>query len=174
MNMFIITLSHQLKLLEDELEVKLIERTTKKFQITGAGELLQYQAEQILELVKTTVKELENYNNESQGRLSIGTVPSSGAVFLPELLSTFHEKYPGLNFQIREGDTYKIIEMLTRGIIDIGIVRTPFNSEIFESICLDDVRSVLSWADPGMGVGIIPKPAIGLISSLNLKYIEID
>lgn len=226
-------LSHQLKLLEDELDIKLIERTTKKFQITGAGEILQYRAEQILELIRTTVKELKSYNKEFQGTLSVGTVPSSGSVILSELLCTFHKKYPGLNFQIREGDTYRIIELLTRGIIDIGIVRTPFNSEIFESICLpndpmvavtngdifweesqksisisnlidkplivdrrfetmivtsckkmgfrprilcecDDARSILLYSGTGMGVGIIPKPAIGLISNSNLKYKEID
>lgn len=226
-------LSHQLKLLEEELEMKLIERTTKKLQITGAGELLQYRAEQILQLVETTINELKNYNNEFLGVLSVGTVPSSGGVLLPELLYSFHEKYPSLNFQIREGDTYRILDMLTKGIIDIGIVRTPFNSEIFESISLpydpmmaitkdnlylggenefisvtnlinvpliidrrfelmivssckkagfkprilcecDDVRSIISWAETGMGVGIVPKPATGLISNPNTICREIN
>ena len=226
-------LSHQLKLLEDELEIKLLERNTRKFQITGAGEILQYRAEQILELVKITIKEMKNYNNKFQGTLSVGIVPSSGAILLPKLLSTFHEKYPGMNFQIREGNTYKILELLTSGIIDVGIVRTPFDSEIFESILLpsdpmlavtrgdmywakeqksisvselinkplivdrrfetmivsscveagfkprilcesDDVRSTLLWAETGIGVGIIQKPAVGLIPSKDLKYKEIN
>lgn len=226
-------LSHQLKLLEEELEIKLIERTTKKLQITGAGELLQYRAEQILQLVDTTINELKNYNKEFLGVLSVGTVPSSGGILLPELLYSFHEKYPSLNFQIREGDTYRILDMLTKGIIDIGIVRTPFNSEIFDSISLpfdpmmaitkndlylqgenefisvtnlintpliidrrfelmivssckkagfmprilcecDDVRSIISWAETGMGVGIVPKPATGLISNPNIICREIN
>ena len=79
-------LSHQLKLLGDELEIKLIERNTRKFQVTVADEILQYRAEQILELIKITIIELENYNKKFQGTLSVGIVPSSGAILLPRLL----------------------------------------------------------------------------------------
>ncbi|TDP46660.1 LysR family transcriptional regulator [Aminicella lysinilytica] len=226
-------LSHQLRMLEDELDVKLIERTTKKLHITGAGELLQYRAEQILHLVETTTNELKKYNTEFLGVLSVGTVPSSGGVLLPRLLYSFHDRYPNLNFQIREGDTYRILDMLTNGIIDVGIVRTPFNSEIFESISLpndpmmaiangnnlfkannqslslsnladvpliidrrfklmivssckkagfkpkilcecDDVRTIISLAETRMGVGIVPKPAICLISKSNMACNEIN
>jgi Transcriptional regulator len=129
-------LSHQLKLLEEELGVKLIDRNTRKIQLTDIGEKLRYRAEQMLKLMETTVKELKDINEGLQGTLLIGTVPSSGATLLPERIHSFHEKYPGIDFQIWDGDTYRIIELLNSGIIEIGIIRTPFNSEIFESICL--------------------------------------
>lgn len=129
-------LSHQLKLLEDELGVKLIDRNTRKIQLTDMGEKLRYRAEQILKLTETTVKELKDISEGLKGTLLIGTVPSSGATLLPERIHSFHEKYPGIDFQIWDGDTYRIIELLNRGIIEIGIIRTPFDSEVFESICL--------------------------------------
>lgn len=225
-------LSNQLKLLEDELGVKLVERHTRKIQLTSAGELLMYRARQMLELLDRTVKELRDYNEGLQGTLSIGTIASAGDILLPRWIYDFHQKYPGINFQIRECNTHEILELLNNGVIEIGIIRTPLNSEIYESILLpnepmiavtngdlfwkntqkyismnelknkallvhrryekmiseacyqsgfeprilgkiDDTRAILLWADTGMGVAIVPKDWVGLISSPNLKYIEI-
>jgi LysR family transcriptional regulator, salicylic acid-responsive activator of bsdBCD len=128
-------LSQQLKLLEEELGVKLVDRSTRKFQLTDTGEALRHRAEQMLSLMETTVKELKDMGEGLQGTLSIGTVPSSGAALLPRRIKEFHEKYPGINFQILDGHTNKILELLNSGVIDIGIIRTPFNTEIYESIC---------------------------------------
>lgn len=129
-------LSHQLRLLEDELGVKLIDRNTRKIQLTDTGEKLRYRARQMLNLMETTVKELKDINEGLQGTLLIGTVPSSGATLLPERIHNFHEKYPDIDFQIWDGDTYRVMELLNNGTIEIGIIRTPFNSKIYESICL--------------------------------------
>ncbi|MBV7272468.1 LysR family transcriptional regulator [Clostridiaceae bacterium UIB06] len=226
-------LSQQLKLLEDELEVKLLERGSRKIQLTDAGKILKHRAEQILELVESTTKELKDFNRGLQGMLSLGTVPSSGSTLLPERIYNFHDKYPKVSFQIWEGDTYRILDLLNNGVVEIGIVRTPINSESFEIIYLpnesmvaatkgnmywdeqqssieltelidkplivdrrfekmitdscekanfepkiicksDDARSILLWASTGIGVAIVPKAAIGLIPSTNLKYKEIS
>lgn len=129
-------LSQQLKLLEEELGVKLIDRSTRKFQLTETGEALKHRAEQMISLMETTVKELKDMGEGLQGTLSIGTVPSSGAALLPGRIRELHEKYPGINFQILDGDTNKVLELLNSGVIDIGIIRTPFNTEIYEFICL--------------------------------------
>lgn len=70
-------LSQQLKLLEDELEVKLVERTTRKFQVTEAGKMLAYRAKQILDLAEKTIKELKDFNEGIKGTLSIGCLSSA-------------------------------------------------------------------------------------------------
>lgn len=129
-------LSQQLKLLEDELGVKLVERGSRKLQLTEAGQLLRNRAEQILEITETTTKELKDFNEGISGTLTIGAVSSSGATLLPEPVSSFRKNYPGINFEIWEGNTYRILEILNNGVIEIGIVRTPFNIENFESIRL--------------------------------------
>lgn len=129
-------LSQQLKLLEQELGIKLIERNTRKLQITDAGRILQYRSKQILELTKNTKKELENLKDGFKGILSIGTVASSGTTTLFKKLNDFHEKYPHINFKIRESSTVEILKLLDTGIIEVGIVFTPFNSEKFESLLL--------------------------------------
>jgi len=132
-------LSQQLKLLEEELDCTLIARTTRKSQITDTGEKLYFRAKQILDLMDTTIKEVKDINKGLQGRLSIGTVSSAGATFLPERLSSYHKKYPGINFEIFDEDTYKIMELLAKGLVDIGIIRTPFNLDMFEAITLPEV-----------------------------------
>jgi LysR family transcriptional regulator, salicylic acid-responsive activator of bsdBCD len=131
-------LSHQLKLLEDELGVTLIERSTRKFKVTDAGQMLYRRCDQMLELMDTTIKELKDLNEGLEGTLSIGTISSCGDTILPLKIHSLNIKYPKINFEIRETGTEKIIELLKSGVIEIGIIRTPYNSEIFESILLPD------------------------------------
>lgn len=130
-------LSYQLKILESELGVKLVERGSRKVKLTEAGRMLRNRAEQILELTETAEKELKDFKRGIQGTLSIGTVSSSGTSLLPERLNNFHKLYPDIKFEVWEGNTYKILEMLNHGLIEIGIVRTPFNIENYEAICLE-------------------------------------
>lgn len=127
-------LSQQLKHLEEELGVKLVERGSRRIQLTDAGQILRNRAEQILELTEATVKELHDFSEGVLGTLSIGAVSSSGATFLPDRIHDFNAKYPGVNFEIWEGNTFRILDILKNGVIEIGIVRTPFNTDLLESI----------------------------------------
>lgn len=131
-------LSFQLKALEDELGVKLVERGSRKIKLTDAGRILYNRADQILKLTGSTVRELKDFAEGVEGTLSIATVSSSGSILLTERLKKFHDKYPNVNFEISEGNSYKILELLTSGLIEIGIVRTPLNLENFESIYLPE------------------------------------
>jgi LysR family transcriptional regulator, salicylic acid-responsive activator of bsdBCD len=225
-------LSQQLKLLEEEFGVVLMERNTRKIQITDAGRLLQTRAKQILELTEKTAKELKDLKEGFQGTLSIGTISSAGETLLPLKIQSFHEKYPGVDFHIRESGTFEILELIKGGVVELGIIRTPLNQDIFEYInlpdepmvagalgdlfwdgnrgCLeltglegkpllmhnrytnnieeacrkagfepriicriDDTRSMLSWANTGMGIAIIPRDMIGLLPDAKLDYREI-
>lgn len=127
-------LSYQLKTLEDELGVKLVERGSKKIHLTDAGQILRNRAEQIVELTEVAYKEMKDLSKGFQGTLSIGTVSSSGPTLFDKRLKIFHDIYPLVNFDIYEGNTYKIIEYLHNGLIQIGIVRTPFNMDGFNCI----------------------------------------
>ncbi|NNU75956.1 LysR family transcriptional regulator [Clostridium estertheticum] len=121
-------LSQQLKLLERELGVKLVERGPRHIHLTDAGEILRTRAEQILELSDSTINEIDDFKKGLNGTLSIGMVSSSGALLIKNTLSKFHEEYPGVKFSVQEGNTFKILELLNRGIIEVGIVRTPFKA----------------------------------------------
>ena len=146
-------LSYQLKNLENELGVKLVERGSRNIKLTDAGLILYKRAEQILSLTKSTMDELKDFKQGRHGTLSIGTVSSSGASLLDSRLSIFQKKYPSINFEIHEGNTFKLLEALHKGVIEIAIVRTPFNSSGINSILLPKEPMVaamvkdLSWTN---------------------------
>ena len=121
-------LSQQLKLLEIELGVKLVVRGPRHTHLTDAGEILKTRAEQILELTDATINEIDDFKKGLKGTLSLGTVSSSGALLIKNILNKFHKEYDGVKFHLQEGNTFKVIELLNRGVIEVGIVRTPFKA----------------------------------------------
>lgn len=119
-------LSYQLKLLEEELGVQLMKRGSRNITLTPAGKLLKARAEQIFSLTTSTTRELELYKKGNAGTLSIGTISSSSTIIPDASIEKFANRYPNIQFDIHEGNSYEVIEMLDKGIIDVGIVRTPF------------------------------------------------
>ncbi|MFC3746379.1 LysR family transcriptional regulator [Paenibacillus sp. GCM10012306] len=225
-------LSQQLKLLEDELGVKLFERGPRSVQLTDAGIILRNRAQQILELTDSTTREINDFAKGMKGTITVGTVSSSGATLLQDRLREFHKMYAGIKFEIHEGNTFMVIDLLNKGIVEVGIVRTPFNTtnleckyssaepmiavmtpeydwskgeasmtvselqnkpliiyrrfeQLISEACIDqgfepsffcmndDARTTLLWANAGLGIGIIPKSAFGLVNNSNLLYKEI-
>lgn len=149
-------LSKQMKQLEDELGVQLFERGSRRIKLTEAGQLLRERAEQILGLVDGTVKELTELNSGLTGSLRIGTVTTSGATLLPNWINKFHTLYPNVTFQLWEGDGYRILELLDNRVIEIGIIRSPFDSDIYESIILPDEPLVIAMKREGCYCGEHP------------------
>lgn len=129
-------LSHQLKILEEEIGSKLFDRTTRNLEITEVGEFLKNRAIQILELINETVKEIKQNQEELEGILKIGFVASSTAALVPKVIPEFSKNNPEVKFELKEGSTYKILDLLNHGTIEIGFIRTPFNSEEFNCIYL--------------------------------------
>lgn len=129
-------LSNQLKSMENELGVKLALRNTRKLQLTDAGKQLQYRAEQILRLMEVTARELEVFELGLQGTLTIGTIATSAAILLTRSVQLFHERFPDVRFEIRNMSTPKILESLKIGTIELGIIRTPLDSEDCDSFHL--------------------------------------
>lgn len=127
-------LSQQIKLLEDELGVLLFERGGRHSKLTEAGNMLYVRSKQIFDLVDSAKKELSDFKKSQHGTLRIGTVASSGAFLLPQYISSFHKQYPDVSYQIIEGETHYILEILNKGLIDIGFVRTPFKLDMYNHV----------------------------------------
>ncbi|SDF80128.1 LysR family transcriptional regulator [Sporomusa acidovorans] len=129
-------LSRQMKQLEENLGIKLFERGNRKVKLTEAGRLMQDRAEQFLGQIENTIREMREFDAGSRGTIAIGTVTSSGATILPRVVRVFRDSFPGVRFQLWEGETNRIIELLNRGAIEIGIARFSIDSELYESIKL--------------------------------------
>ncbi len=143
-------LSRQMKMLEEDLGVQLFERGNRRIKLTIAGQLLRERTEQILNLVEGTKKEVAEFDSGIAGSISIGTVTTSGAVLLPELVNQFHNLYPNVTLQVWEGDGYRILELLDKGIIEIGIIRAPIDSDIYNSITMPEEPLVIAMQKGGI------------------------
>lgn len=131
-------LSAQLKLLEENLNVQLIERGARHITLTDAGKILYKRAISIVSLSDMTIKELSNFKNGMQGTLRMGTISSSGAALFKQRMVIFQAKYPHITFEIHEGNTYQLLELLKSNVIDVAIVRTPFQTDGYDCIYLDE------------------------------------
>lgn len=130
-------LSHQLKLLEEELNVKLFDRGARSLKLTDAGKILKNRAEQIINLSEYAINEITDFSIGLNGSISIGTVSSSGTILLNNKISEFHNKYAGIKFELYEGNTFKVLDLLDKGVIELGVVRTPFNTKSYNYIYTD-------------------------------------
>lgn len=119
-------LSQQLKALEDELGVMLVKRGNRSILLTDAGELLKERAKTIVQLCDVSKKEVQDIQGSIKKNLTIGIVTSSHNVFLENGIQAFHQDYPNTVFTLREGNTFQVMDMLEKGICDLGVVRTPF------------------------------------------------
>lgn len=122
-------LSQSLMGLERELGVRLLERGPRRVTLTEAGKLLYERSQQLLELAHSTQQELEDLGQGLQGTLRIGTVSSSGAALVTPRLVAFCQRHPRIRFDIQEGNTYELMDLLQTGLIEAAVVRTPFPSE---------------------------------------------
>ncbi len=141
-------LSQQIILLENELGVQLFQRSKKQVVLTEAGRALQNRAEQIVSLMKTAVDEVQEAADGLRGKLTIGTITSSGRSLLPEYIQKYHVLYPRVTFDLRQGDTRRVLELLDSGLIEIGLVRLPINESLYNAIALPNEDMVVVSA-PG-------------------------
>ena len=129
-------LSLQLKAIEDELGVKLIERNNKSLELTQAGVTFYYRAKEILNSVDGMITEVKEQGMGIRGKLSIGTVMSCVS-YLPKPIQIYQQKYPNVTFQLWEGDSHRVEELLQARIIDLGITRLPLESDNLDMVRLN-------------------------------------
>jgi DNA-binding transcriptional LysR family regulator len=119
-------LSYELASLERELGVTLVKRGPRGIELTDAGKLLYERSGRILSMTSATERELKSFGQGARGVLSLGMVSSSGGLVATEAMRTYAESYPDVQVRVHEGNTFAVLDMLERGVVDVGIVRTPF------------------------------------------------
>ena len=131
------TLSRQIAQMEEKMGVKLFDRSTRKLALTEEGLLLRRRAEEILELVDKTEKELTGQDELIEGTVSIGCGDLSAVQMLPDLIRPFHERYPEVTFELYTATAEQIKDRMDRGITDIGILLEPIDKEKYDYIDLE-------------------------------------
>ncbi len=117
-------LSQQIRQLEDELGVVLIERG-RPLRLTEAGKLFLDRACSILSSIDSARDEVSRIGCGFLGRLSIAFAGSAMFSILPEILKLFRETYPGVELRLYEMLSAEIVQALRNGEIDAGFPRPP-------------------------------------------------
>ncbi len=117
-------LSRQIKLLEGELGVSLLERKGKRFRLTKAGEYLRQEATRVVETVEALERRVRIIGDGESRRVKIGYVGSIMFSILPDLLAYLKREMPDLSIDIEELGTEQQAEAILSGKIDLGFLRS--------------------------------------------------
>lgn len=116
------TLSRQLMELEKELGKQLMVRGSRKITLTEDGMRLRRRAEEILELVDRTEKEVMQSDDTVSGDIYIGTGETDGVRQIVRAANQLQGSHPGIRFHIVSGDAMDVCERLDKGLLDFGIL----------------------------------------------------
>ena len=130
------TLSRQIAQLEEELGVKLFQRSNHNIILTDDGMLLKRRAQELVSLAEKTKKDF-SHDDKVTGVVSIGSGELKSMQFLSEVISDFRVKYPGVSFEIYSGDSDHIKERIDRGLLDIGLLLEPVDIGKYDFVRTD-------------------------------------
>lgn len=123
------TMSMQVQKLEEELGVKLFDRSKQPITPTDIGA-------EVIEQARITLKEsyklkelINNQKSVVSGELRIGIIPTMAPYLMPQIISAFMKKYPEVQLVIWEYMTDQIVSELKNGLLDCGILSTPLEDK---------------------------------------------
>lgn len=129
-------LTRQIKRLEEELGVPLLIRGGRQLQLTEEGRFLQAGGGRSSNSWRTPSSSWGSWALPSTAPSVCAPRRSPGATLLSERIAAFHETAPNIHFQILAGDSTENRDRLEKNLVDMGIVREPFNLEPYDQIAL--------------------------------------
>ena len=136
------TISQQIKKLENELHVQLFRRSTRRVELTGAGEAFVRHAAPIAASYEALRDSMRQLSRESQRSLSIGMMTNMYAVRLPEFFRAFCRAHPDLDAKLQTSSYLELRESLLRGQIDYAVLKMHadmkkyFDTRVFTRVLL--------------------------------------
>lgn len=119
-------LTAQMHALEAELGCALFEHVGRRLKITEAGRTFYARAKAIATLCAGTRAEMADLSAGIAGVLHIGVISSVCGAEFTGWMSAFTKSHPGVRYDLREANTYQLLNLLRERAIDLAIVRTPF------------------------------------------------
>jgi LysR family transcriptional regulator, transcription activator of glutamate synthase operon len=115
-------LSQQIRRLEEEVGLALVERTTRRVAMTEAGDLLVARARRILSELSAADAELQSLRGIQIGHVSVGAMHTMGPIDVSLALAVFHERHPGVELTVREQSSEELAEMLRDDELDLAFL----------------------------------------------------
>ncbi|MGB3682900.1 MAG: LysR family transcriptional regulator [Rubrobacteraceae bacterium] len=143
-------LSTQIKGLEGELGVKLLDRSTRRVDLTDSGRAFLVRAREILVAVEEAGAEARGAELGMRGRLEIGFVSSATLSLLPPALQRFRGRFRGVELDLRELASVEQVEALYEREIKVGLVRLPMRAPgiMFEPVLAEPLVVALPVGHP--------------------------
>jgi DNA-binding transcriptional LysR family regulator len=118
-------LSAQIRQLEAQLGVRLLERTTRSVRLTDAGRAVRDRGPAALAALEEVWEAARRAGRGEAGRLRIAYSPSAGYDTAPRLVDALRERYPGIEVAAEVLPTPEIVRAVLDGRVDVGVARTP-------------------------------------------------
>jgi LysR family hydrogen peroxide-inducible transcriptional activator len=131
-------LSEQIRLLEEQLGVRLFERDSKRVSLTEAGAHVLGSARAVLGDVDTLVDAALGQGGPLAGPLVLGAIPTVAPYVLPELLAAARKAHPKLRLVLREAQTATLLEALRTGRVDAALLALPVAGAGLASVPVGD------------------------------------
>jgi len=130
------TLSGQLKKLEEQLGVQLVERSTRQVVMTDAGTAVAAQARRVLLEAKAISEIAETFHDPMAGELQLGLIPTVAPYLLPRIMPQITRQFPRLKLWLHEQQTQVLMERLRKAELDLLILALPVPSHDFIEVDL--------------------------------------
>jgi DNA-binding transcriptional LysR family regulator len=118
-------LSHQIKALEHELGIALFARSSRRVELTAAGEAFLAAALASLDAAERAVADATAATGQIRGTLTIGVIPTVTAIDIPAALGAFHREHPAVQIRLRGGGSDQFITAITDGAMDVAVLGLP-------------------------------------------------
>lgn len=125
------TLSTQIRKLEEELGVQLVERSPRRVMLTPVGEDIADRARMVLSEIQEIRSISQRSRDPGTGSLRLGIFPTLAPYLLPHVIPGIRQKYPRLTLHLYEEKTEDILEMLGQGRLDAGLLAMPVPDDRF-------------------------------------------
>lgn len=123
------TLSTQIRKLEDELGVALVERTPRKVLLTETGGEIARRARGVLSQIDEIKSIAQRTRDPESGTIRLGIFPTLGPYLLPHVIPQLRTRFPRLELLLREEKTEQVLHMLREGTLDAGILALPVHDD---------------------------------------------
>ena len=168
------TISKQIRILEENLDMVLINRENHKISLTENGQVFLQYAERILALCEESCRALIDLKNGERGNLIVGASQTIGTYLLPRVLALFAQRYPQINLKVQVNSTRLIAKHIVNREIDIAIVGGDipheFNKNLLvESFVEDEFSLIIPRAHPFAEKKLITKEDL-----YHLKFITLN
>ena len=169
------SLSKQIKTLEQNLDILLINREKSKISLTEDGKILVQYSERILALCEESCRALIDLKNGERGNLIVGASQTIGTYLMPKVIALFAQNYPQIDLKVQVNSTRIIAKNIINRDIDIAVVGGEISNELrknltIEDFVYDEMSLIISKNHPFVKQKIIKKEDLYCLNFISLNY----